>query len=138
MKEILVTNSLPGGGVAVSTSGTEYKVEARGGELTVSDGSHTFEELYEHRFALFIALCRMLKAGEFDGPVDVWRSKFHNDNTMYEGWFILGINEEAGRQITYHLPMRLWAETSFAAELAHAPKWDGHSPSDVLDRLKLL
>jgi hypothetical protein len=49
----------------------------------VSDGYHTFAELYQHRFALFLALCRALEMG--------WKSRLHADGTMYPGWFIAGI-----------------------------------------------
>lgn len=46
----------------------------------VSDGYHTFKELYAHRVALFIALCNTLIEHESDVLVDrVWKSKFHSD-----------------------------------------------------------
>lgn len=139
MKQIFIKN--PRGGLACSTTAEEYTVEARGGELTVSDGSHTFEELYEHRNTLFIALCRALfRWVPQHGTLapSVWRSKLHNDGSMYDGWFVMGITEELGSQMTYHLPIALWGETDFAATLDHAPKWDGHSSTDVLERLKAL
>jgi hypothetical protein len=34
--------------------------------------------------------------------------------------------------------MSRWEETNFAPELEKAPEWDGHTPADVLDRLKAL
>ena len=56
---------------------------------------------------------------------------------MFHGWFIVGIREESGRQITYHLPERFWPEaTSIARVLERAPVWDGHTSADVLVRLK--
>lgn len=102
----------------------------------ISDGYHTFNELYEHRHALYIALCRNLAfySIAFENPV--WRSKLHADGTMYDGWFIMGIYKKAGRQVSYHLPIRLWEETHFAETLEQAPEWDGHTPADVLERLK--
>lgn len=103
----------------------------------LSDGYHTFAELYEHRHANFIALCYMLfrLAQEQCRASNVWRSMKHADGTMFDGWFIMGINQEPGYQITYHLPVRLWNETAFAQNLKSAPEWDGHSSSDVLTRL---
>ncbi len=101
----------------------------------ISDGYHAFGELYEHRIALFIALCR-----EYDdtGKHPVWRSKLHHDGTGYEGWFIMGVHTEKGLQVSYHLPLSKWEETDFAKELPQAPEFDGHTSDDVLFRLKSL
>jgi len=99
----------------------------------ISDGYHTFDELYEHRITLYIALCKSLRMEE-----DVWKSKQHLDGTRIEGWFILGINKEEGKQITYHLPLSKWDECDFAKTLATAPNFDGHNLIDVLERLKNL
>ena len=100
---------------------------------TNSDGYHTFDELYEHRHALFIALCRELAAARTTNPV--WRSRLHADGTMFPDWFVMGINREHGQQITYHMPAYLWAETGCAETLDHAPEFDGHTPANVLQRL---
>jgi hypothetical protein len=103
--------------------------------VQVSDGYHTFDELYDHRIALFIALARVL---EGDEEVDVWRSKRHSDATMIEGWFIMGIGKRTGTQITYHLPMSRWEQTEFCETLQLAPPFDGHTSEDVLKRLAAL
>lgn len=98
---------------------------------SISDGYHTFDELYEHRIVLFIALCR-IKAGR----APVWMSALHSDGSFFDGWFVLGLYTEKGQQITYHLPMVKWAEVSqFAQELQTAPEFDGHTPADVLKRI---
>lgn len=99
----------------------------------ISDGYHTFGELYEHRLELYITLCRVLS-----GSHKVWKSRKHSDNSEYEGWFIMGINIEDGKQITYHLPECKWVVTNFAKILDVAPNYDGHSSCDVLDRLSNL
>jgi hypothetical protein len=99
----------------------------------ISDGYHTFDELYEHRITLYIALCKSLRMEE-----DIWKSKQHSDGSRIEGWFILGINKEEGKQITYHLPLSKWDECNFATTLATAPSFDGHNSNDVLERLKNL
>ena len=108
--------------------------------IEVSDGDHTFEELYEHRHWLWIQLCKyhIMVGGLTDSQDVVWRSKLHSDGTGYDGWFVLGLGSETGKQITYHLPERLWNETGFAKTLEQAPEWDGHSAADVLNRLQLL
>lgn len=101
----------------------------------ISDGYHTFGELYEHRIVLFIALCRTL-----DGtlPYEIWRSENHSDGTTMDGWFVLGINKDAGKQMTYHLPMSKWEDTAFASTLSKAPEFDNHTSGDVLERLSNL
>lgn len=94
----------------------------------ISDGYHTFNELYEHRHALFSVICN-----QFHG----WKSKKHHDGTMFEGgWFIAGVNTPQG-QATYHIPIRLWDDFK-CKELDQAPKWDGHTADDVIDRIKSL
>lgn len=107
---------------------------------SLSDGYHTFDELYEHRIVNYIALCRVLAFSDY-GAMDrspVWRSKAHSDGSVWEGWFILGLFTEAGKQITYHLPDSKWDDCDFAEILGKAPEWDGHTSADVLERLKQL
>lgn len=102
------------------------------------DGYHTFQELYDHRITLYLTLCRALY-GLYQGPV--WRSKRHSDGELCFGTgsqFVLGIGKEAGKQITYHIPIERWAEADFAETLDIAPTWDEHSSDDVIDRLKTL
>lgn len=113
--------------------------ESREGKLDtnqIRDGYHSFGELYEHRITLFIALCRMIYS--YTDHIIVWKSKFHSDKTSMEGWFILGIGVEHGKQITYHLPNEKWEQCPFAKTLPKAPEWDNHTSNDVLERLKLL
>jgi hypothetical protein len=111
----------------------------------ICDGYHTFDELYEHRITLFIALCRYLSgmwqekyigAENEETIPEIWRSKLHSDGSSFDGWFILGINKEKGEQITYHLPLSKWEDTDFAEPLEKAPEFDGHTSDDVLERIK--
>ena len=95
----------------------------------VSDGYHTFNELYEHRHALFLALINCTSASS-------WMSKLHDDGTSMEGWFIAGVKTPCG-MVSYHLPDRLWdaAFKAGAFKVDRAPKWDGHTAADVVNRL---
>lgn len=102
----------------------------------LSDGFHTIGELYEHRIVLYITLLKFVC--EFLPEGIVWRSKKHSDGSAWDGWFIMGVCHKPGSQITYHLPESYWDETHFALEIHNAPDWDGHTPADVLDRLKKL
>lgn len=110
------------------------------GEL--SDGFHTFNELYDHRITIFVALCNLMEYAikelnnpDLKGKHVCWKSKLHDDGTMFERWFIAGIGILPGRMITYHLPINRWDELK-VKKLKKAPKWDGHTPADVIERIK--
>ena len=114
------------------------------GQECTCDGYHTFDELYDHRYTLFITLCKAIQLVKYEqnrkwGEDDpIWRSKLHADGTMYDGWFVIGIGREKGEQISYHLPLARWDETDFAETLPNAPEYDGHTSDDVLERLRKL
>ena len=91
----------------------------------ISDGSHTFGELYHHR--------AILSATIFNANRDVaWKSKRHDDGEMIKGFFIVGIETPEG-QFTYHYPLEYWGYFK-VKKMNYAPVWDGHSSDDV-DRL---
>ena len=87
-----------------------------------SDGYHTFNELYEHRTALFAALCNTYNDRS-------WKSFKHADGTMYDGMFIAGIETPEG-QYTYHCEEEYLYMFAMTKEMPNAPEWDGHKPSD--------
>lgn len=92
----------------------------------ISDGCHTFGELYEHRTKLFATICNAHK--------DIsWKAKFHEDGSMYNGMFIVGIETPEG-QATYHCEMEYW-DLFKLKEHEHAPHWDGHTPEEAIDRI---
>ena len=93
----------------------------------VSDGYHTFNELYEHRAALFSVICHQ-------NSDRAWKSLEHSDGTMFEGMFIVGIRTPCG-QVTYHYDKDLWWSKFNVEEFKRAPVWDGSSPEDCLDRI---
>jgi hypothetical protein len=87
----------------------------------MSDGYHTFDELYDHRCLLFLNMC-------LDRPrLCCWRPDF-------EGWFCLYRNGPEG-QISYHLPNRLLPLVEGQIERNDSVKFDGHNSNDVLERL---
>lgn len=112
------------------------KIEISGENVQISDGYHTFDELYQHRFALYLALCKVIS--QTTGIGTVFRAKTHSNGTSYEGWFLLGMFQTAGKQISYHLPLEWWESANFAETLEVAPAFDGHTSRDVIERVKLL
>lgn len=96
----------------------------------ISDGYHTFDELYEHRCYLYLAFLRY-----HSDHWSAWKARKHHDGTNWDGWFLVGANVD-GRQISYHLPDRLWDEAWWLTEYDRAPvEFDGHTSRDVIDRL---
>ena len=81
---------------------------------------------------LWIKLCERLSGQKY-----IWASVKHSDGSTFGDWFVLGMNDEKGKQITYHLPARYWNEVcEFANILEKAPEFDGHTSDDVLERIK--
>lgn len=103
----------------------EFDVERKG---LISDGYHTFDELYYHRMILFLTLCKIYKSL-------AWKSWKHDDGTMFDNSFIVGIETPLG-QYTYHYNEGFYYMFD-VEELEFAPKWDGHKPEDVTRLLKL-
>lgn len=106
---------------------------------SVSDGYHTMDELYQHRHALFCALCKIYDnyITPLNTRVSCWKSKQHADGTMFANWFIAGMTiakVDGTTYITYHLPMVWWNNFNII-EVDKAPEWDGHTSFDVIQRL---
>lgn len=94
----------------------------------VSDGDHTFSELYHHR--------AILTAAAFNAhPEMAWKSKQHHDGSMYDGYFIVGVNTVCG-QATYHYALEYW-DFFKVPELDRAPEWDGHTSAVAAARLAM-
>lgn len=92
----------------------------------ISDGYHTFSELYEHRNKLFINLMNLLSNGEFN----VWKSHRHTDNEQCEaGWFIAGYDDK----LSYHLPMEYWDKVN--VPVVDKSLWDGSSSQEQCERM---
>lgn len=94
---------------------------------SVSDGYHTYDELYHHRAMLFASLCHAY-------PSLFWKSKKHDDGTMYAGMFIVGMNTRSG-QATYHYDVDPYWHFFDCKELDKAPVFDGHTPDDAIRRI---
>lgn len=94
----------------------------------ISDGYHTFDELYHHRALLFACLCNVLHENT------VWKSKLHSDGTMFDGMFIAGMETPEG-QATYHYNIDPYWDMFKVKEVDRAPEFDGHTPTDALNRI---
>lgn len=100
-------------------------------EGTLSDGYHTFNDLYYQRCVLFATICNLNK--------DIaWKSKRHSDGEKCfdsDNWFIVGIDTPEG-SYTYHYEMQYW-DMFDVIELENGKVWDGHTEKDVTRLLSL-
>ena len=104
---------------------------------TLSDGSHTFNEVYAARNACFMNICREKDDDAILNPI--WKSQKYSDGKPVEtGWFILGIYRKIGEQVSFHLPMAEWDKCKWAKHYDSAPNYDGHTLEDVIKRLATL
>lgn len=98
----------------------------------ISDGYHTFNELYHHRAILFASILN----NPMFAPI-AWKSKLHEDGTMYDGMFIVGIDTPKG-QASYHYDIEPYWEMFKVKELDHAPHFDGYTPAESIERVMSL
>lgn len=96
----------------------------------VSDGYHTFKELYHHRAILFSVICNIF-------PEKSWKSKSHDDGSMFANMFIVGIDTPQG-QATYHYDVNPYWDMFHVKSLDNAPKWDGHTATQAVERIASL
>lgn len=95
----------------------------------ISDGYHTFNELYYYRMLYNAAFFNML-------PKEwVHKSKKHHDGEecFGGGWFIVIANLPTG-QVSNHYKLKDWGLFDIQ-EKEIADEWDEHSPQEAADRL---
>ena len=95
----------------------------------VSDGYHTFNELYYYRMLYNAAFFNLL-------PKEwVHKSKRHHtgEECFGGGWFIVMANLPTG-QISNHYELKDW-DLFKVPEKEFADEWDGHTPQEAADRL---
>ena len=100
----------------------------------ISDGYHTFNELYEYRLLYNAALFNEFAE---KGLYEVHKSKRHSDGEIPFGdtnWFIVMAELPTG-QISNHYEMKDW-DLFHIPEKEKANVWDGHTPKDVSERLR--
>lgn len=102
----------------------------------ISDGYHTFDELYEFRKVYNAAL---FNEWAKQGKYDVHKSKKHEDGERCfgGGWFIVVAMLPTG-QISNHYEMKDWGLFNIPEVKRAKYEFDGHTPKDVLERLKAL
>jgi len=108
----------------------------------ISDGYHTFNELYNYRMLYNAAFFNSLANydswadGSWEVEYDVHKSKRHNDGEecFGGGWFIVMAELPTG-QISNHYEMKYWNLFNIPEKVV-ANKWDGHTPQQAAERLE--
>ena len=95
----------------------------------VSDGYHTFNELYYYRMLYNAAFFNLLPKNL------VHKSKRHHtgEECFGGGWFIVMANLPTG-QISNHYELKDW-DLFKVPEKEFADEWDGHTPQEAAERL---
>lgn len=96
----------------------------------LSDGFHTFNQLYYQRMMLFATIVKQNRGR-------AWKSLRHEDGELCfgGGWFIVGIDTPEG-SYTYHYKDNYYSLFD-CVELERAKHWDGHTEKDVTRLLSL-
>lgn len=98
----------------------------------VSDGYHTFNQLYHQRAVLFATIVKQNKEKS-------WKSWKHGDGKFCfdsnKEWFIVGVDTPEG-SYTYHYEKKYW-DMFDCVELERGKFWDGHTEEDVTRLLSL-
>ena len=102
----------------------------------ISDGYHTFDELYHHRAILFASLLKIPHIA-----INAWKSMKHYDpehNPMFKDMFVVGVNTPYG-QATYHYDIDpYWEVFDGVPILDTAPPYDGHTSKQAIERIYMM
>ena len=106
------------------------KVAHIGDISDLSDGYHTFKQLYYQRMMLFATIVKQNKD-------KAWKSLRHEDGELCfgGGWFVVGIDTPKG-SYTYHYEDKYFGIFD-CIELECGKHWDGHTEEDVTRLLSL-
>ena len=110
-----------------------YQLTEANNSGEISDGYHTFNELYRYRMLYNAAFFNELAK---NGTIRVVKSRRHHDGEecFGGGWFIVMAILPTG-QISNHYELKDW-DYFKCREVEVAPEWDGHTPEDAARRLE--
>lgn len=103
----------------------------RGLVQDLSDGYHSFKDLYEHRLALTAALFNTLAK---EHNVQVHKARYHHDGGGFPGYFIVVAELPTGT-ISYHYENKDWDKFHILAYESSPVPFDGHTADDTIKRL---
>lgn len=90
----------------------------------IEDGSHSFGQVYFNRMILFAMFTTNYPKA--------WRSKLHEDGTMFDNYFITGVELPNGKNLTYHYHESQWSYFDHVETLPVAPSQDNDGKDEDL------
>lgn len=100
----------------------------------VSDGWHTFSELYDFR-KLYNA--HLFNEWALSGKYEVYKSKKHYDGEVcFDGDMFIVVAILPEGQISNHYKLKDWDLFEIPEYEKSKYEYDGHTPEDVLERLE--
>lgn len=136
--------------ISIYNQGNAINIDIEGKDLQIKDEWHTMQEIYDHRCKLYIKYLSLISSVKSLLTLDnqevrdlyIWRLLSKDNDCNFDGWFLLGIGLDPGKQITYHVPQKFLIDTDFALYLDKQNDqsliyegYDGHKSLDVLNRL---
>lgn len=104
---------------------------AQGDDMSVDDGFHSMDELYEHRLALNAGFFNALAK---EGKIHVVKSRVHSDGEpCFGGDYFIVVAELPSGQVSYHYLNKEW--DMFKCSEAIPRPYDGHTAQDVVSRI---
>lgn len=102
----------------------------------ISDGHHTFAELYDFRQEYNAALFNMWH--RHNPEYEAHKSKCHYGGGLCfgGGWFVVSAKIPGIGLITNHYRLEYWDHFQIPEELTEKWPFDGTSPANVLERLR--
>lgn len=116
------------------------RVEFGGETDGVSDGYHTFKELYDYRMlynaGMFSLLSVVANSTDQAHLFKLHKSTRHSDGELCfgGGWFIVMVTLPTG-QVSNHYELKDW-DLFKIPERERAEEWDGHTPQVAAERLR--
>lgn len=130
----------------ISDEGIEQEADEFDYPGDISDGYHTFNELYRYRMLYNAAFLNMYSDPSIKRMPDgkdsivvrnVGKSRLHHDGTepFGGGWFIVWFGAPNGAVISNHYELKYW-ELFNIPEYSTAPEWDGSTSEQQADLLE--
>lgn len=127
--------------VGADNSDGTSSVHQYGSKGEISDGWHTFDELYHYRMLYNAGMANALARDNLNVPtseeIEVVKSWRHSDGELCFGkdnYFVVVMQLPTG-QVSNHYKGEYW-DLFKVPEVERAPEWDGHTPQQAAERLE--
>ena len=115
-----------------ATEKTAFYIEGN----DISDGYHTFKELYDYRMAYNALWVNEIHRSGNSGKYKLHKSLKHHDGELCfgGGWFIVSLELPTG-QVSNHYEDKFWDLFNIPETEKSVLAFDGHTPEIALNRM---